>query len=168
MSCIEGKGGGKDIQCIAQNNAICWSIIKYLFSMSITELCIVGKNIIGALKMQNNYRLIKLYFFQCCDSNIWLFSIAPFTVNAVFFSINTLLLFFIAISTVFALPTIAIFKREETAFGYHITINIFRKGFNFRFGAHKFIFALTDISSKKLHSTNWGSAFFASQLWKEI
>ena len=66
--------------------------------MIITELCIVGENIISVLKMQNNYWSIELSFFHCCDSNIWLFSIAPFTVISVIFTVFT----------VFALPKIAI------------------------------------------------------------
>ena len=37
----------------------------------------VNENIIGATKMRNNYGAIKIFFFQYCDNNIGLFSIAP-------------------------------------------------------------------------------------------
>ena len=52
---------------ICQKNGSVWALYNT-----------VDKNNIGAPKMQNYYSAIKLlFFFQCCESNIGLFSIAP-------------------------------------------------------------------------------------------
>ena len=65
----------------------------------------VGENIIATTKIRNNYCAIQSFIFQCCDSNIGLFTIAPCKVISpnllcILFGISSLLSFLMALSTI--------------------------------------------------------------------
>ena len=73
----------------------------------------VGENIIATTKIRNNYVSSNHSFFQYCDSDIGLFSIAPckvinFNPFCILFGISSLPFFDGSLSKVIALPTIAI------------------------------------------------------------
>ena len=72
----------------------------------------IGENIIATTKIRNNYATIQSLFFQYCDSNIGLFSIASFKFITLI-SLHPFWYQFFAffdgfLSKVIALPTIAI------------------------------------------------------------
>ena len=76
---------------------------------------IFGENTIATTKIRNNYAPSKHSFFQYCDSNIGLFSIAPCIVKLSLLSlfapflVSVLCFFFDGfLSKAIALPTIAI------------------------------------------------------------
>ena len=63
------------IDCfIYGNNSVIIRFISELY------LYTVGENIIAIIKIRNNYGAIQTYIFPICDSNIRLFSFAPYLV----------------------------------------------------------------------------------------
>ena len=80
MSCIEGKGDGKDNHCLSAQNAALFvdlNIIKYLLVKHEYSLTVTGENIIDAVpKMQNNSATIKLFIFAISISKqqYWIYS----------------------------------------------------------------------------------------------
>ena len=61
---------------------------KYLYYITLVVFyTTVGKNNIGALQLRYDFGAITIYqFFQYCDGNIRLFSIAPHTIIALKFA----------------------------------------------------------------------------------
>ena len=50
----------------------CINLITHI--LFLYETCTLGENIIGVPKMQNNYGAFKFIIFQCCNSNMVIFS----------------------------------------------------------------------------------------------
>ena len=78
----------------------------------------VGKNIIGAPKMQNDYSLIYYSLIQSCDINSGLFFIGPCKVSALYlhFGYIFLLLSSISLSIKIDLPTFLVLKVDSDKF----------------------------------------------------
>ena len=87
--------------------------------MDFYTIYIVSENFICAAKLRYNYGVMKLFFFQSCNSNTWFLSIGPCTVIAFALFLSFVfgishLLFFFTLCIFIAFRTSAIEKNSDS------------------------------------------------------